>query len=149
MFVLHAYVQARSRELNRKDKRRTNGFSFFVPFFKTTTSNQHLQNNIYAIISAATTTKKFQNPVRIKSTIIPTANQKKAKPHTRLIVSLVIPYYKTVYSGLASFVTIIYSFSRISLTALSTSGVDSSSSSFFWNRSTKSGTISKIFVTVS
>ena len=95
MFVLHAYVQARSRELNRKDKRRTDWFSFFVPSVKIATiQNQHLQNNIYAMISAAITTKKFQNPVRIKSTIIPTANQKKAKPHTRLIAFLIFPTIK-------------------------------------------------------
>ncbi len=48
---------------------------------------QHLQNNIYATNNVMTITAKFQKPSNKKSTIIPTLNQKKAKPHTRLIIS--------------------------------------------------------------
>ena len=134
---------------------------------------QHLQNKTYAITKVITTTTKFQNPFNKKSTIIPTLNQKKAKPHTRFINSPCLSHttYKTVYSDFASFVTIFYkkmcefnlsatrAYTSVYLyfstsvttfeTATSTSSVITSLSPFFWKRSIKSGTISKTFVTVS
>lgn len=112
---------------------------------------QHLQNKIYATHKETTNTKKFQKPSKSKSTIIPTLNQKKAKPHTRFIYPpcYICTCYKTVYSGSASFVTTFYSLSKISDTAVSTSSELSSVSSFFWKRSIKSGTISSTLVIVS
>lgn len=96
MYVHPAYVPARSRELNLL-KRESTGSLFLCPVpwqtsltftyipYSHIRRSQHLQNKIYAIINATISTTKFQKPVKIKSTIMPILNQKKAKPHTRFI----------------------------------------------------------------